>query len=42
MLSDIIVKTNSLHIYNSKKMELFIETSDLQYFRQGVYYQYLS
>ena len=42
MLSDIIVKTNSLHIYNSRKMELFIGTSDLQYFRQGVHYQYLS
>ena len=42
MLSDIIVKTNSLHIYNSKKMELFIEISDLQYFRQGVHHQYLS
>ena len=30
MLSDIIPKTDSFHINNSKKMELFIETSDLQ------------
>ena len=42
VLSDIIVKTNSLHICNSKKMEIFIEASDLQYSRQGVHYQYLS